>query len=92
MDAAEVAIRKVDSIDAALRLVVNVESSEINEVFSAALAASEAPLVKRLRPFRRTVEDHMSYIVERLPQLSPRLTLATRELRARFPQAPRAGV
>jgi len=31
------------------------------------------------------MEAHMAYIVERLPQLSPQLMLACRELRARFP-------
>jgi hypothetical protein len=92
MDAAETAIREIDSVDAALRLVVQIESSEINEVFSAAIAATNAPFVKKLKPFRQTMESHMSYIVERIPQLSPRLILATRELRARFPHAPRAGV
>ncbi len=32
------------------------------------------------------MEAHMSYIVERLPELSPQLMLACRELRARFPK------
>ncbi len=87
MDAAEAAVREIDSVDAALRLVIQIESSEINQVFHAALAATDAAFVKRLRPFRRTMEAHMSYIVERIPQLSPRLMLTTRELRARFPAA-----
>jgi hypothetical protein len=39
----------------------------------------------RLRPFQETMEAHVSYIVERIPELSPKLMLATRELRARFP-------
>jgi hypothetical protein len=92
MDNAEADVRKLDSNDAALRLVIEIESSEINEVFDAALAASDAAFVKKLRPFKEAMEAHMSYIVERIPQLSPSLMLATRELRARFPRAPRAGV
>ena len=87
MDAAEAAVRQVDSIDAALQLVIQVESSEINQVFYAALAATDAAFVKKLRPFQNAVEAHMSYIVERIPQLSPNLMLSTRELRARFPSA-----
>jgi hypothetical protein len=85
MDAAEAAIRQIDSVETALRLVIQMESSEINEVFPAALAATDAAFVKRLRPFQTAMEAHMTYLVERLPELSPRLMLATRELRARFP-------
>jgi hypothetical protein len=86
MEAAETAVRHIDSIDAALRLVIQIESSEINQVFNAALAATDAAFVKKLRPFRKAMEAHMTYLVERLPHLSPNLILPTRELRARFPQ------
>ena len=73
MDAAEAAVRKIDSIDEALRLVVQIESSEINAVFRAVVAATDVAFVKKLRPFRRIMEAHMSYIIERMPQLSPQL-------------------
>jgi ferritin len=85
MDAVEAAVQKIDSVDAALQLVIQIETSEINQVFNAALAATDAAFVKKLRPFQKAMEAHMSYIVERLPQLSPNLILPTRELRARFP-------
>ena len=85
MDAAEAAIRQIDSVEAALRLVIQVESSEINEVFPAALAATDAAFVKRLRPFQQAMEAHMAYLVERIPELCPTLTLRMRELRAKFP-------
>jgi hypothetical protein len=85
MAAAEAGVYEIDSVDAALRLVIQIEASEINEVFQAAIAATDAAFVKKLKPFRKTMEVHMSYIVERLPQLSPNLILPTRELRARFP-------
>jgi hypothetical protein len=87
MEAAEAAVRDIESVDAALLLVIQIECSEINRVFDAALAATDAAFVKKLRPFQKTMEAHMSYIAERLPQLSPNLILPTRELRARFPQA-----
>jgi hypothetical protein len=87
MEAVEAAVYAIDSVDAALQLVIQIESSEINQVFHAALAATDASFVKKLKPFRKTMEAHMSYIVERLPQLSPKLVLTTRELRARFPGA-----
>jgi len=86
MDAAETSVYSIDSVEAALQLVIQIESSEINEVFRAALAATDAVFVKRLKPFRKTMEHHMSYIANRLPELSPQLELACRELRKKFPR------
>ena len=71
MDHAEAAFGQIDSIEAALQLVIQIESSEINEVFSAALAATDAEFVKRLKPFREAMEAHMAYITDWLPELSP---------------------
>ncbi len=85
MDATEAAIYQVDSVEAALQLVVQLESSEINQVFGAALAATDSAFVKRLKPFQRAMRAHMTYLVERIPELSPQMLLAVRELRARFP-------
>ena len=87
MDDVEHVVFDVASTDAALQLVLQIEFSEINEVFRAALAASDAAFVKRLRPFREAMEAHMIYITERLPELSPKLVMACRELRARLPKA-----
>ena len=86
MDATEAAVYRIDSIDAALQLVIQVESSEINQFFRSALEATDSALVRKLRPFQEAMEAHMSYIVERLPELSPKLMVASRELRARFPR------
>lgn len=86
MDAAEAAVAKIDSVDAALRLVIQIESSEVNQVFHAALAATDAAFVNRLKPFREAMDAHMTYIVERISQLAPHLMVSCRELRARFPQ------
>jgi len=87
MHTAETAAREVDSVDRSLRLTLDLESSEINEVFSSALAASDAVFVRRLRPFRDAMEAHMAYIADRIPELSPALILECRELRARFVRA-----
>jgi ferritin len=85
MDAAEAAAAKIDSVEAALQLVVQIESSEINQVFNAALAATDSAFVRKLRPFQEAMQAHMTYLVERLPELSPNMLLACRELRAKFP-------
>jgi hypothetical protein len=84
MDRAEAAFDQIDGIEAALQLVIQIESSEINDVFSAALAATDGAFVKRLKPFREAMEAHMAYIADRLPELCPQLTPACRELRAKF--------
>jgi hypothetical protein len=84
MEAAEAAVNSIDSVEAALQLVIEIESSEVNEVFHAALGATDAAFVKKLKPFRETMEAHMSYIAERLPELSPQLILPCRELRMKF--------
>jgi len=86
MDATEASVNQVGSVEDALQLVIQIESSEINQVFPAAVAASDAAFVKRLKPFQEAMESHMTYIVERLPELAPPLMVACRELRARFPR------
>ena len=92
MDSTEANLYNINSVDAALQLVVEIESAEVNEVFRAALAATDAAFVRKLRPFQKAMEAHMDHIIESLPRLSPRLMLATRELRMKFPRAPRAEV
>jgi hypothetical protein len=84
MDAAEADVAKIDSLEAALRLVVQLESSEINQVFYAALAATDSAFVKRLRPFQEAMEAHMAYLAERLPELSPNMLPACRAMGASF--------
>jgi hypothetical protein len=85
MDAAEAAVYKIDSVDAALQLVLEIESSEVNPVFRAVLAATDAAFVKKLQPFQEAMDIHMAYIAERIPQLSPSLMPACMELRGKFP-------
>jgi hypothetical protein len=85
MDATESTLSRVDSAEAAADLVVGIESAEINQVFSAALAATDSAFVKKLKPFQRAMEAHMQYLVERLPELSPAMISPCRSLRASFP-------
>jgi hypothetical protein len=87
MEAAEsAAIYLIGSVKAALELVIQIESSEINQVFYAALVATDAAFVKKLKPFRETMEAHMAYLVERLPELCPQLSRACSNLRTSFPR------
>jgi hypothetical protein len=84
MDNAEAAVHRLDSLEAALQLVIQLESGEINKVFYAALAATDAAFVQRLKPFREAMELHMAYIAERIPGMAPQLTFACREMRAMY--------
>jgi len=82
----ESTISSVDRVDNALQLVVQIESSEINRVFQAAIGASNADFVKRLGPFRDAIEMHIGYMVMRISELAPNLMTVSRELRTSFPQ------
>ena len=68
------------------------ESAEVNEVFNAAVAATDAAFVRKLQPFRKAMEAHWTTSRRPASNLSPRLMLATRELRDEISCAPRAGV
>jgi rubrerythrin len=69
----EESMSAIDDVDAALRLVIQIESSEINRVFLAAMAASNSAFVKKLRPFQKAVETHLNYIRSQLSTLAPHL-------------------
>jgi hypothetical protein len=84
MHEVESSLSKIDGVESALRLVIQIESSELNQVFQAVMAASDAGFVKRLRPFRHAVQRHINYIVTEVPHLAPHLMTVSRELRARF--------
>ncbi len=87
MSEAEAALQKIDNVDRLLRLVIEIESSEVNQVFRAAMAASDSRFVRRLRPFREAIKSHIDFITARVPALAPHLTTISQELRAKFSQS-----
>lgn len=82
----ETCLAEIDTLDDALRLVVQIESAEINRVFQAALAACDSAFVRRLAAFQQAMETHVTYIVDQIPKLDPRFIFAKRELQALFPE------
>ena len=86
MQAIESSLDSIDRLDKALRLVIEIESSQINPVLQAAVAASESTFVERLRPFQDAIATHISYIVLRLSKLAPELTTAFNGLSQEFPE------
>ncbi len=82
----EASLYDISSLDDAFRLVVQIESGEINRVFQGVLASCNSAFVKKIAAFRKAVRQHISFIAKRLPELDSRLLLASRELRALFLQ------
>jgi hypothetical protein len=83
MDEVEAAVGRIDSVEIALQLVLQIESSEINEVFCAALAATDSAFVKGFKRFREAMSAHIGYIVDQVSRLAPQLAPACQGLRAR---------
>ena len=46
------------------------------------LKAADSPFVKRLRPFRKSVRQHIAFICRHIPQMEPQLASACEELQA----------
>ena len=84
MDEVEASLCHVGSLDDAFRLLVQIESGEINRVFQGVLASCDSEFVKRIGAFRKAVKQHISFIAKQLPQLDARQMTAARELRMLF--------
>jgi hypothetical protein len=70
------------SVEDIMRLVIQIESSEFNQVFLGAIKAAESAFVERLRPFRIASAKHLAYIYRSIRALTPNLDC--RELRAKL--------
>jgi hypothetical protein len=82
MCAAESRASSISDVNNMMRLVVQIESSEVNHVFLEVMAGSKSGFVKKLRPFRCAIELHLSYIATRISELAPDL----------WPHLPRSGL
>jgi hypothetical protein len=80
----ELASRQVQSLEDALRLVVQIESSEVNQLFLSFITATESEFVSRLSAFQNAMESHLTYICRRIPELAPPLTDDCKELLAKY--------
>jgi hypothetical protein len=71
----------------ALRLVTQIESSEINDVFMGVVRATDFEFVQAMAVFQGAQQEHISYICRAIPKLEPGLTETCQELRQRYRQA-----
>jgi hypothetical protein len=84
MQEAESRSNSLDSLADALRLVIQIESSEINRVYLGIMAASDSGFVRTLRVFHEAGLEHISYICERIPEIDPELRDACQKLRDEY--------
>lgn len=84
MDSIESSLKFMDSIADALRLVIQIEGSEVNQTFESVVAASGSAFVRKVLAFQTAAENQIAYICEEIPKLEPDLTEECRELRDRF--------
>jgi rubrerythrin len=71
----------IKSIDDVVRLIIQIEGSEINLVLMGVIKATDSSFVKNLGPFRRAVKHHINYICKRISKLTPLAASACRKLR-----------
>jgi len=74
-------------LEDALRLVVQIESSEVNGIYLGIVAASTSEFVRGLRVFTEAGRGHLSYICERIPEMAPELRDECRVLREEYSAA-----
>jgi hypothetical protein len=72
------------TLDESLRLTIELESSELNHVYLGVMAAANSDFVRHVALFRDAGREHIRYIAARIPELSPALAPACRELDAAY--------
>jgi len=80
LDRAELFLQESFELSDALRLVIELESSQINDLFSEVVAATDPGLDERFQSFRGAIRDHLGYIRERIPRLEPSMREACKAL------------
>jgi rubrerythrin len=73
MSDAEELSTAIDSLEDALRLVVQLEWSEINQVFKDLFSASRSVFVQKLLKSEEEIDAHTSYVIEHVVELCPQI-------------------
>ncbi len=72
--------RDAVTLPAALQLVIEIERSEVNRLFSSVVASTASPFVRAVGVFHSARDQHLSYICREVPRLSPQFAPACRDL------------
>ena len=84
MQATVASLDKIKSVDDVVQLILQIEGSEINQVFMGVIEATDSPFVQKLGPFRRAVRHHIGYICKTISSLTPTAASACQDLRAKL--------
>jgi hypothetical protein len=87
MREAESRTESLGCLSEALRLVIQLESSQINHVYLGIVAASDSDFVRAVGAFHDAGLDHISYICECIPEMDPELRDLCQELREEYSRA-----
>jgi hypothetical protein len=78
---AEAALPEIGSLTEVLRKVIDLETAQINDLFSGAVRATDPRFPKKFVAFRGAIHDHFAYIRGQVPILAPELREACANLR-----------
>ena len=87
MQEAESWADSLDSLSDALRLVIQIESSEVNRIYLGIVAASDSEFVRRIRAFHEAGLEHISYICSGIAEMDPGFRDVCQELRDGYSRA-----
>ncbi|MBW2543694.1 MAG: hypothetical protein JRF15_16555, partial [Deltaproteobacteria bacterium] len=73
MDELEDAISGRESLADALRMVITIESTEIDHVLKGAITATDSKFVRALGVFQAAGTEHIAFICDRITKLEPDL-------------------
>jgi rubrerythrin len=76
-------IETVQTLDEAMRIVIALEGSEINSIFSNIMDSLDSGFVRKLEPFATAIRCHIEYIDRMIPTLVPSMEDACQRLRQR---------
>lgn len=69
----ESSLDEVDDLTEALRLVVEIEGSEVNRVFQGIVSAVDSAFVRALAPFHVATRTHLEFVRRRIAEMEPGL-------------------
>lgn len=67
----ESSLPSLDRFEDALDLVMRIEASDLNRLFSSILTATGSEFVATMPAFRNALRDHVDYLCQELPSLDP---------------------
>ncbi len=73
-------LEEVTSVREALQRVIDIESSEINDVFKGVIAAADSEFVRQIRAFHDAERVHLRFICRAIERLDPDLVPASETL------------